>query len=123
MVTIPASVDVPVTPRFSPIFTFFSTPIPPCVIIDPLSLLVDCVTLFTNKTSLVCKVPANESRSKLPDCVASVLLSILILPRVEIPVTFKSWTWTAPVKDVCGSVAIPLTVNPSADTVPVTSIP
>ena len=89
MVTIPASVVVPVTPRFPPIFTFFSTPIPPCVIIDPVSLLVDCVTLLTNKTSLVCKVPANESRSKLPDCVPSVLLYILILPRVEIPVTFK----------------------------------
>ena len=70
-------------------FTLFSTPIPPCVIIDPVSLLTESVALLTNKTSLVCNVPANESRSKLPDCVASVLLSILILPRVEIPVTFK----------------------------------
>ena len=70
-------------------FTLFSTPIPPCVTIDPVSLLTESVALLTNKTSLVCKVPANESRSKLPDCVASVLLSILILPRVEIPVTFK----------------------------------
>ena len=77
------------TPRFPPIFTFSSTPIPPCVIIDPVSLLVDDVALFTNKTSLVCNVPANESRSKLPDCVPSVLLSILMLPAVVIPVTFK----------------------------------
>ena len=49
----PVNDTAPPTFKFNPIFTLFSTPIPPSVTIEPISLLVDSVIPFTSNGSLI----------------------------------------------------------------------
>ena len=49
----PVNDTAPPTFKFNPILTLFSTPIPPSVIIEPLSLLVDSVAPDTSNGSLI----------------------------------------------------------------------
>ena len=84
-----ARVVIPRTLKEPPTLRFFSIPTPPSVIIDPVSLLVDSVVSFTKSESLICVVPAFESKMRLPVFVLTVLVSNLILSKVPTPVTFK----------------------------------
>ena len=81
---------LPSTSKFSPIFTLFSTPIPPSTTREPLSLLVDSVCPDTIKGSLILTL-ASESITKfpVPDLVLIVFVFTTTLPRDEIPGTLK----------------------------------
>ena len=118
---------LPSTSKFSPIFTLFSTPIPPSTTREPLSLLVDSVCPDTIKGSLILTL-ASESITKfpVPDLVLIVFVFTITLPRVEIPATFKFSISMVLTSSVC-TVAIPETprfwVVIAAPTVKFLSIP
>ena len=84
------NVVIPVTFKFFPIFTLFSTPIPPSTTREPLSLLSDSVCPDTISGSLILTL-ASESiiRFPVPALVLIVFEPISTLPRDEIPETFN----------------------------------
>ena len=94
---IPAIDDAP------PTFRFFSIPTPPSVTIEPVSLSVDSVLLFT-KIELFISVLPIGSITRFPVVVSILLSYILTLSNVPTPVTFRLLilTWVS-------NVEIPLT--------------
>ena len=105
MVIPPADARVVAPPTFScpPTYKSSSIPTPPWVIIDPVSLLIDCVESFTKIASSIWVVPAWEFKIRFPTFVLIVLVSILILSNVPTPVTFKllilTWEVKVPIPD------------------------
>ena len=107
---------------------------------EPVSLLVDSVVLFTKRSSFICVVPALESKVRFPVVVLTVFVSSLILSNVPTPVTFKllmvaisvtfkSLTLAIPVTFKYGLVANPITfkylvvVSPPTPNVAMVAIP
>ena len=84
------NVVIPVTFKFFPIFTLFSTPIPPSTTREPVSLLADSVCPDTISGSLILTL-ASESiiRFPVPALVFIVFESITTLARDEIPETLN----------------------------------
>ena len=96
---------------------------------EPVSLLVDSVVLFTKRSSFICVVPALESKVRFPVVVLTVFVSSLILSNVPTPVTFKLLMVAISVTFKYGLVANPITfkylvvVSPPTPNVAMVAIP
>ena len=115
-----ASVVIPPTLKFPPTFKFFSMPTPPLATIEPVSLSIDSVALFTKRSSFICVVPALESKIRFPVVVLIVSVSSLILSNVPTPVTFKLLIVAIPVTFKSLTLAIPVTFKFKVVVTPIT---
>ena len=86
-----AKVVIPATLKLPPTFKFFSIPAPPSVTKDPVSFVIDWVATEIKTPASDWTIPLDAFNISAAALVVIVFVSTLILPKVEIPVTSRSF--------------------------------